>query len=149
MAGAVGDDFLRGEGGDDTLLGGAGNDTVGGDGGADEVRGEGGADGLFGGPGNDTLHGGTGNDTMYGGADADRFVFAPGSNFDTVNDFEDGLDILDVGALGFSSAAGFASIAPAGADVVVTFTAGHAVVLKDYLLANTLADLTDADFAFM
>ena len=58
--------------------------------------------------GNDVLIGGTGDDQLYGDEDpsfsvltnvtrgADRFVFANGSGLDTVFDFENGRDLIDL-----------------------------------------------------
>jgi VCBS repeat-containing protein len=92
-------DQIKGEGGDDTIYGRHGNDV------------------LLGGSGNDTIYGGSGSDTITGGADADQlwggsgadtFVFtsvadSTPSSFDTIHDFQVGVDHIDVHGLGFSA----------------------------------------------
>lgn len=84
----------------DLLLGGAGDDVL---------IGAMAADTLWGGDGNDILRGDLGRNQLVGGAGADRFVFggAAGSirypftavGEDSVMDFQQGLDRLDVSAL--------------------------------------------------
>ena len=80
LNGAAGDDTIDGQAGDDRLDGGAGDDA------------------LYGGAGDDTLTGGAGDDTLTGGADSDTFVFAAGHGSDTVKDFADGEDLIDLSA---------------------------------------------------
>ena len=73
--------------------------------GNDEIQGTGGDDFLSGGDHDDTITGGTGADTLNGGDGADTFVFAHkgdsveavdgGSGFDTIEDFEFGIDKID------------------------------------------------------
>ena len=70
---------LEGGGGRDFLIGGAGRDV------------------LNGGVGDDTLEGGGGNDVLTGGAGADQFVFNAGDGYDTVIDFQPGVDKIVVG----------------------------------------------------
>ena len=62
--------------------------------------------------GDDVLIGGNGFDYMWGDAQqvadgqiagADRFVFAPGNDADTIYDFESGQDLLDLTAFGFAA----------------------------------------------
>ncbi len=108
ILGEYGDDKLFGDGGRDMLNGGAGNDTIHGGNDADGIYGGGGNDLIFGDSGNDTIRGdggmdtisgGTGDDIIYGGAQADTFVFTLGGGNDTVMDFTDGIDWLDLSAL--------------------------------------------------
>jgi Ca2+-binding RTX toxin-like protein len=68
----------------DTLAGGAGNDVIDGRG------------------GNDTIAGGTGDDLLTGGAGADVFDFGAGFGNDTITDFADGLDLLDLSDTGLA-----------------------------------------------
>lgn len=123
MLGGSGNDFLRGNGGSDRVMGGegddtvlgdsqddilhgnAGNDVLGGGNGDDRLLGGAGDDVLNGGRGDDmlmgnagadTLDGGAGNDALTGGGGADIFVFATGSDQDTITDFEDGIDLIDI-----------------------------------------------------
>lgn len=69
-------------GGDDILSGGEGDDWI------------------SGGGGDDLIEGGTGNDWMAGGHGADTFVFAAGSGFDTVADFQLMHDRMTLGGFG-------------------------------------------------
>ncbi|WP_143004401.1 immunoglobulin-like domain-containing protein, partial [Halomonas shengliensis] len=106
LTGSSGDDLLGGGGGDDILAGGLGNDALSGGEGNDTLYGDEGDDFLAGGSGNDTLTGGSGNDTMIGGLGADTFVWNLGDQSspsvpaeDTVTDFGDGDDVLDISDL--------------------------------------------------
>lgn len=78
MIGNEGNNTLDGFAGNDTLLGGSGNDT------------------LRGGEGNDRIDGGRGDDTLQGDIGADRFVFSTGYGTDTITDFGDGADRIDL-----------------------------------------------------
>ena len=93
LSGLHGDDTLKGYGGADTLLGGDGQDTL---------YGMDGVDTLYGENGNDTLDGGNGKDSLFGGEDRDIFDFNSvrdslvGTKRDIINDFERGLDDIDL-----------------------------------------------------
>ncbi|MFB2968178.1 Calx-beta domain-containing protein, partial [Aerosakkonema sp. BLCC-F183] len=123
--GDFGSDSLCGEDGDDTiyagngsdtpvgdvaekdcLCGGEGNDLLFGNGGEDKLNGDEGDDTLYGGKHNDSLTGGAGkdwlsgdlgNDMLRGGSESDRFFFSPGYGTDTILDFEDNIDLLELG----------------------------------------------------
>ena len=98
------DNTLRGGGGDDTLQGGGGIDMLFGQGGGDLLVGDDGDDMLLGQDGDDELDGGRGNDTLVGGATAgqsDIYKFRPGDGLDTIQDFEVGVDFLDMTAFLF------------------------------------------------
>jgi Ca2+-binding RTX toxin-like protein len=101
LSDSAGNNTLSGGVGDDTIYGGSGNDSI--DGGNDIIYGGSGNDSINGFDGNDTLLGSTGNDTligsygddrMTGGSGADLFEFGYGS--DTIVDFEDGTDKLQL-----------------------------------------------------
>jgi len=155
LQGQAGDDFLSGGAQNDNLQGGAGNDWLEGgthndrlDGGDDNdmLLGQDGNDNLMGGNGDDTLDGGNGRDQMTGGAGADVFVFATGTNRDTITDFEDGIDQIDLTGLAPSGITEFAHLAISdnGVDAVVMLDNGNYVTLL-----NTLAaDLDATDFIF-
>ena len=94
-----GNDFsnlLRGNGGNDTLYGDRGNDLLYGGRGNDELYGGSDIDVLFGGTGNDTLNGGVGNDTLTGGTGVDVFQFHRFHGNDTITDFKDNVDTLEL-----------------------------------------------------
>ena len=155
--GDSGDDHLVGTDGLDTLLGGEGDDQIeGGDGadtlfgeeGDDRVDGGTGDDRLFGGEGDDVLDGGTdddwlvggeGDDTLTGGAGADVFVFGAEQGTDTIVDFADGEDTIDLSNL--EGIAGFddLDIETYGDTTVIDLTCyGGGIV--------TLEDTGDASF---
>nr|WP_308311314.1 calcium-binding protein [Shinella sp. CPCC 101442] len=89
---------VTGTGGDDRLFGSTG---------AEMLDGRGGNDQLFGGNGNDTLLGGEGYNTLYGGAGADIFMAEERAGSTDINntimDFVQGTDKIDVSAFGISS----------------------------------------------
>ncbi len=158
--GDSGDNRLIGGDGRDIVLGGEGNDRIEGKGGADDLFGEegddtvlggAGADRLFGGEGNDKLdggteddliHGGEGDDEIRGGAGADVFAFGAECGVDTVADFTDGEDRIDLTAL--AGIAGFDDLQIAGypntAVIDLTNHGGGTIRLED-----TTADKLDAD----
>lgn len=77
--------------GADSWQGGAGNDQVAGGAGDDTLRGGGGDDVLIDGPGRDRLHGGAG---------ADVFVIGGDGELDRIDDFEPGVDRIDLSGMG-------------------------------------------------
>lgn len=101
--GGEGDDRIFGDGGDDVLVGDAGNDFIEGGNGRDFLEGGEGDDVLRGDGSLDNLHGGNGDDTLYGGDGRDTFQFLLGeTGRDTIKDWEDGLDELDLTSFGFT-----------------------------------------------
>ena len=113
------DDTLIGDAVSNILEGGNGGDTLNGEGGNDFLFGEGGDDTLIGGDGNDILNGGVGRDILWGGDGVDIFEFLDvaesgiGSSRDVIKDFEQGVDLIDLAAMGATSfsAGGFTSTA--------------------------------------
>ncbi|WP_420861629.1 zinc-dependent metalloprotease family protein [Algirhabdus cladophorae] len=111
LRGGAGRDTLYGGSGADTLQGGAGKDSLyggdfgddldGGDG-DDLLYGESGWDTMDGGKGNDLLDGGAGSNTLTGGTGIDTFDFsnAEEGQWNTITDYEMGVDILDLTATG-------------------------------------------------
>ena len=168
-----GNDTLHAGGGNDTLFGGDGidnlngwdgNDWLYGEAGADTLNGGNGDDHLFGGAGddasltggmgNDVLNGGAGNDGMNGGAGADTFVFEGAFGNDTIGDFEDGVDHIDLSGTGATMAnltiTAVQSFDPQNNVMVttgtlVTLDSGDSIELFGFM---DPASLTDADFIF-
>lgn len=174
LFGTAGDDTMiavEGEFGNDQLYGGDGNDIMDGRGsrsatlfggdGNDTMIGAGNA--LYGGNGNDTLIFGEGKSNLYGDKGADIFK-APARVFSkysygtdgVVEDFEIGVDKIDVSAFGIASFAQLKLImepAPTrsgtyfnayyGADELLT-TNMHEVLIYDI----AMKDLHGADFIF-
>lgn len=137
---AVGDgsvamnDIIDGREGNDTLSGGAGNDSlIGGDG----------SDNLNGGTGNDTLTGALGNDTLIGSTGIDRFVFSGASGSDTIIDFANGLEQIDLRP---TSAAQFSdlSLAATGSGGTI-FTVDGTIIVVDNV---PVGDFDASDFLF-
>ena len=102
------------------------------------------ADTLTGGAGDDTITGLGGDDTLTGGEGADTFVFASGHGNDTITDFADGEDTIDLSA--FKAITGFddLTVAQNGADTVITVPGGGTITLQGF----ASADLDAADFTF-
>lgn len=127
--GDAGDDFIRGNEGFDLLLGGTGDDDILGDNENDTMFGGSGNDDLFGGTGNDSmmgdsgddvLRGGAGNDTIIGASGSDRYVFETASNgADTIRDFADGIDKLDVSDVAYA----LSHITASGTNTVIRLNA--------------------------
>ena len=150
LQGGAGATVINGNGGNDWLDGGIGNDRLFGSSDQDRLFGNANDDKLYGGTGDDTLNGGSGSDTLegeagndvlVGGAASDRFVFRATSDSDTITDFQDGADRIQIigGPVGF----GGLTLATLGDDVRISFGTVR-IVVEDI----TRADLTAADFIF-
>ena len=97
IMGTAKNDVLRGTAKRETIQGLAGNDTLSGNGDNDSLSGGSGNDALYGNDGDDLLRGGKGRDRLYGDGGSDTFVLAPGMGRDTIYDFEDGRDSIQLG----------------------------------------------------
>ena len=103
------DDSLTGNELTNVLEGRNGDDRLDGNGGNDFLLGENGDDTLVGGDGDDILNGGLGRDILWSGTGADIFEFldvaesGTGSDRDVIKDFEQGLDLIDLSAMGATS----------------------------------------------
>ena len=113
---------LEGGDGDDSLSGRGGNDLLFGDGGDDVLQGD---------AGDDILNGGVGRDTLWGGTGADIFEYleladsgTAGADRDVIRDFEQGVDLIDLSAIGAPSysASGFTNTA--GEVISFTYSGG-------------------------
>jgi len=150
LMGSSGNDMMDGGSSNDTMLMGSGNDVaVGGDGedllqggsGNDDLSGDAGDDVIEGGSGDDIITGGAGEDLLTGGAGADIFVFGASDGIDTVEDFVQGRDVVDLSGAGVS----FADLEITGAfDALITLSDGNTVTL----LGVPGDSLTEADFVF-
>ena len=126
----IGSANIDGTGGiaDDSLVGNAGNNN------------------LAGGSGFDVLFGGKGNDVMSGGSDSDRFHFATGGGHDTITDFAQMEDRVDLSAwLGVNSFTEVMDHAHDQNDGVL-IRAGQDSLL---ILGLSKAELTNSDFVFV
>ncbi|UWR24437.1 CAP domain-containing protein [Sulfitobacter sp. S190] len=139
---ARGNNELRGGSGRDTLNAGSGNDRLYGDGGADMMHGGAGDDTLRGGGSADTIDGGPGDDLLYGNWGKDIFVFVPGSGDDTIGDFEDDRDVIDLTANNFNSLSEIMNRADnVGRDVVIDLGGGDSLRIEDTSRAEIADDL--------
>ncbi|PXW81580.1 hemolysin type calcium-binding protein [Nitrosomonas sp. Nm84] len=105
--GTPGEDRIKGGNGNDILNGGEGEDNLFGENGNDTLNGGNSIDNLFGGSSNDILNGGNGNDwlagekgsdTLTGGSGNDVFSFAKLGDNDTITDFANGFDKIQIAA---------------------------------------------------
>ena len=125
LSGEGGDDILRGRHDADDIYGGSGNDLL---------RGRGGAD---------LLDGGEGDDQLFGNGGRDIFQFGRDFGEDSIEDYRDGVDRIDLTDFSFLTFAGL-EIAQEGADTRI-------VVLDEgsILLVGVNAGVLDAgDFLF-
>ena len=149
--GGEGNDWIRGDAGDDSITGGAGNDTIGGNAGNDTIDGGAGNDYLYGGEGDDVIYGGTGEDRIDGGegddilrgaadndtdTDVDTFVFEEGHGDDTIADFTDGTDLIDLSDLGIRNFAALTIADDANGNAVITTSTGNTITLTGVATAN-------------
>lgn len=146
LNGGAGNDRIDGGGGNDILIGSAGRDELFGQAGDDILNGSAGGDDLFGGGGNDILNGGGGNDDLYGGAGEDIFVFSLPGGVDRIQDFEDGIDLIDLS--NHSLANDFNDVLDAatqvGGNVRIELNVNNVLILEDF----DIADLDVTDFIF-
>jgi Ca2+-binding RTX toxin-like protein len=136
-----GDDEVHGKNGKDVLDGNDGNDELFGGNGKDSLFGGSGNDQLWGGRGKDLLDGGEGDDVLEGGKGKDTFQFGLTFGNDTILDFEDGREKLDVSAAGLK--AEDLNIGAAAGNAVITTAQGIITVLG----AAGLIDEQDFIFA--
>ncbi len=143
LIGSYGNDTLFGDEGDDTLDGGAGKDTLDGGAGDDTLDGAAGADTIIGGLGDDTLWG----DRCAEEKSEDTFVFGLNHGNDTIKDFTDGEDKIDLSAFQDVDSLSDLSATQDGTNVVIDLTdqeGGGTITLENV----NLADLDDNDFTF-
>ncbi|MCP5072973.1 MAG: calcium-binding protein [Rhodobacteraceae bacterium] len=147
LYGAAGDDKVNGGNGIDLLFGGDGDDKLRGQKGADVLKADAGDDRLYGGEGNDNLFGGDdndilkggmGRDKLYGGDDADVFLFTKAAHSkndataDKIQDFELGLDTIDLSGVAAGTLTFIAGAAFSGTQGEVQVTgATNSTVLVD------------------
>jgi Ca2+-binding RTX toxin-like protein len=148
LTGSAFADKLVGDDGGNTLSGLAGIDVLVGGFGSDVLTGGNGSDELSGGVDADLLVGGAGADTLLGGAGADTFDFNKLSESrarlgagDSVGDFVEGLDVIDLGEIDANSGrAGNQAFSFIGPDAF-SGTAGELRFELDGLLTHVLGDV--------
>ena len=116
---------------------GSGNDTLTGNEAANRLDAGAGNDNVSGGAGDDILIGGLGQDVLSGGDGSDLFVFETigdsvvGSGRDTILDFEQGSDLIDLSALGASSFIGSAAFTGEAGEVRAVAFDGATIIELD------------------
>ncbi|MCR6498710.1 M10 family metallopeptidase C-terminal domain-containing protein [Shinella sp. CPCC 101442] len=162
LEGGSGNDMLYARGGGETLIGGDGVDTVsyiyewGGvkislassadnAGGAqgdtyssiENLRGGAGNDVLIGNSGKNKIDGGSSSNMLTGGKGADLFVFAKNHYGDTITDFTDDVDRIDLRSYDFASASSVLDKAvQVHGDVEIRMSRLSVLTLKDFSKAN-------------
>ena len=145
--GEEGNDTISGGAGDDWLAGGEGNDILTGGAGRDVLDGGEGDDSITGGKGNDAITGGAGNDTLTGGYGDDTFIYASGDGNDTITDFTDGADTIDLSAVSEIESFLDLNIKQDGDNTVIDLSewGGGEITLEDFTSTNL--DARDFDFS--
>ena len=116
-----------------------------GDNAANSLWGRAGNDTLEGRAGDDILDGGPGADLLKGGRGTDTFVFRFDDGDDTISDFTDGQDRIDLSEFDLS---GFAALdistSPAGVMIDLSAEGGGTILLENF----DMSDLDAGDFLF-
>jgi serralysin len=99
-----------------------------------------GRDVLIGGAGNDRLQGSVDDDILTGGAGNDTFYFAAYSGRDTVTDFTDGQDVLNMSGYGGLISIGQLAITDTAQGAAIAY-GGDSIVLQG-VAASTLSALS-------
>jgi serralysin len=130
-----------------SLLVAAGNQTSGG-GLDDRLLGRDGTDTLSGGGGDDFLHDGLGKDNLNGGSGADVFVICADTSTDTVADFENGTDKIDLSDWGRIYTSSVLTITSTSTGAQIAY--GDNVLLINRAGGGSFSatDFSDADFLF-
>ncbi|WRH66345.1 MAG: cadherin domain-containing protein [Planktothrix sp. GU0601_MAG3] len=136
--GGDGNDIVYGGNNNDLLNGGNGSDRLYGDAGNDAVYGDAGNDVLYGGNGDDLLDGGAGSDLLYGNGGIDTFVLASGMGQDSIYNFQDGIDKIQLNGLAFADLL----ITQSGANTLIKELATGVTIGS---LINTSSTLIGAD----
>ena len=143
LFGGSGEDTLSGGADNDFLNGGPDNDVLSGNLGNDTLSGFSGDDMLFGNAGDDNLRGGDGDDVVSGSIGSDRYIFDTGWGNDTITDFANNIDVIDMrpvaGLVSYDQL--FIEADPGGAGVLIQFGADSILLLN-----RPLNQIDETDF---
>ena len=118
-----------------------------GSGNRDVLTGDAGDNRLEGREGDDILRGGSGADTLIGGDGGDTFIFGPGHGTDTIRDFTDGADRINLNELSISSYSDVSAVTTlnSNGDVVIDLSTlgGGEIRLQGF---SRIAALDASDF---
>lgn len=120
----------------DVLSGDAGRNEIDGNGGDDWLFGRGGNDILRGGFGDDIIAGNSGGDLLIGDAGSDTFIFDDGWGYDTIADFEVGVDVLDFSLITGLDGTFQLHISESGGNAVIGYGLTNSVTLQGVSLAE-------------
>jgi Ca2+-binding RTX toxin-like protein len=126
--GGSGGDSITGSAADNVLHGGAGGDVI---------------SAL---EGNDILVGDDGNDVMLGGLGADKFIFELNFGTDYVEDYEDGVDFLDIAETGVTPDSFALEVAITQVEADARVAIGANLITLTGIAASTI---NQADFLFV
>ena len=101
-------------------------------------------DDFAGGDGDDAIKGAAADDTLTGGEGDDTFVFDQNNGHDTITDFTDGEDAIDLSTLSGINGFGDLNVTQNGSDTVITIPGGGTITLQNF----TSTDLDATDFVF-
>ena len=147
LFGDAGRDRLLGGNGNDVAYGGSGNDRLFGEAGNDRLFGDGGRDRLDGGDGLDVLTDGKGLDILTGGTGNDRFVFWKDGVTDTITDYEDNRDTIDLTEFGRGLEFSDLAIRQAGTAVEIDVM-GETIIVNSATGQISDFELSLGDFVF-
>ncbi|TXI28913.1 MAG: hypothetical protein E6Q60_06295 [Nitrosomonas oligotropha] len=130
------------------LFGTSRSETLNGTAGDDRIKGNDGNDVLKGGAGNDWLAGERGSDILLGGLGKDIFFFSKGGGGDTISDFTNGFDKIQIAADTGITSFGQLKIAGGGGKgfVYTTFGLGNDTQVVLNGVPSTVLDATDFIF---
>ena len=94
------------------------------------------------GDGDDVITAGGGDDMLFGGLGQDEFKFANNDGSDTIADFQDGIDLINITS--GASAISHLTISQQGDDALISY-ANTNIILSDI----DIASISDVDFSFI
>ena len=119
-----------------------GGDTIYGTSGSNTLKSFGGDDVIYGRGGADRLEGGTGTDLLFGGSGADVFHFDKNDDHDTIKDFEDDVDTIQLDNFTFGAGQdAFTFATQVGGDVVFDFGSGDMLTVENATILQLQNDL--------
>jgi Ca2+-binding RTX toxin-like protein len=131
---------------DDVINGQGGNDQIDGLSGDDLLRGGTGNDSLLGNNGDDILVGGVGSDSVTGGEGRDRFILEPNTGVDTITDFQDKHDQIDLSGIALTQLLINQGTGTNRNDALISFNNGGATELLAIVTGVKSNLITSDDF---
>ncbi|MCP5075361.1 MAG: hypothetical protein GY947_18975 [Rhodobacteraceae bacterium] len=150
IRGGAGGETFFGDADGDTLIGRGGNDDLFGGDGTDDLRGGDGDDDLSGGGGSDKLNGGKGDDEITSGGGNDVIVFRRKAGDDTITDFNNGRDVIDLQAFNLTNwgdlnGSGAVTDVTGGVEIDFSLIGGSGILT---IAGISVSNLGNPDFIF-